>query len=95
MLCLICIQLPFTIFNLVLALTQPHSECMDKAHNSSVNIVRPWLLSMGIIEATIITFLLLTYCLFKINCLKMDTVKKIGLIFIIIGSLKGLIWAVF
>ena len=88
-------QLPFTLCNLLLALTQPHSQCMDRAYNSSANIARPWFLSMGIIEVVLITVLLLTVALNKVRCISEDTLKKIGLVVLVLGLLKWLIWAVF
>ena len=67
--CFLCFQVPFTVMNLVLALTQPYSECMDKAHVSVILVVRPWLLSMGITESSLIFLLLVSLLLLKVRCM--------------------------
>ena len=58
------LQLPFTFLNLYFALSSPQSECMDKPRRSTVLVVRPWLMSMGIIEASLMLLFLLALFLF-------------------------------
>ena len=67
--CFFCFQFPFTVMNMVLALTQPHSECMDKAHVSMALVVRPWFLSMGITEISLIFLLLISLVVLKLGCI--------------------------
>ena len=68
--CLLALQTPFTFFNLLFALSSPQSECMDKPHRSGILVVRPWLLSMGIIESTLMLSFLLVYTLHRNRCLR-------------------------
>lgn len=67
---------------------------MDKPHGSGLFVVRPWFLSMGIIESAIIVLLLLSYLLQRL-CLHRNSALQCFIYFLlVVGGIKTLIWAI-
>ena len=68
-------QLPFTFINLFLAITQPHSVCMDKPQYLTIFILRPWFLGVGIAESVCLAGVLLPLLIFKLKCIKVSELQ--------------------
>lgn len=88
------LQLPFLFFDLYFAFTEGDKKCMDTAYGSKAYVVRPWLLAMGITEASIILFLffavLMRVCtVITHKCLKAYEYVSIGLLVV-----KIVLWGV-
>jgi hypothetical protein len=91
---IICVQVPFTFFNLYLPLTQPYSVCMDQAQGMSFLILRPWLLSMGIAEIVLMAGMLLPLLFFKGRCFSYNTMTNCWACIGMLALLKTFIWAI-
>ena len=89
---LICLQLPFTITNLVFAYTQPHSVCMDTPHGGLA--VRPWFMGIGYSEVALMLGLLLPILCFKLGCCSLIVFGAFEIIMYVLFALKGTIWFV-
>ena len=91
-LCLCFCQLPFTVTNLVFAIDQPHSVCMDTPHAGLT--VRPWFMGIGITEIALMVLLLLPVIFFKGGCCDVTVMGGFLLFVYVLWAIKGLVWFV-
>jgi hypothetical protein len=71
------LQVPYLVFDLYFALTHSNNpDCMDKAYVTKAYVVRPWLLAMGITEATITGILLLGALMRICRAIDYNVLKK-------------------
>ena len=61
-----CFTIPFTITNLVFALTEPPSVCMDVPHGGLA--VRPWFMGIAISDLALFMGMLVPIIFFKLGC---------------------------
>ena len=90
--CAICCLLPFTICNIVFALTQPHSVCMDTLHSGLA--VRPWFLGIGITEIVLMVLMVMPVLLYNCGVWDLITMMKMWGYVNVLNMVKTFIWVI-
>ena len=84
--------MPFLICDLAIALTAEHSDCMDRPYQSTAYVLRPWLLAMGIAEASFVVFLGFFASLRVCGVIDIGCMQVAEVITIVVGVIKSLVW---
>lgn len=87
------VQIPFLFFDLLIAFISTDKACMDTPYENTIFVLRPWLMAIGLSQASFV-FMLLLGCILRVTrCIRFGTLENIQLLVLILMLVKILIWA--